>query len=119
MTSWLTSGELQTWYLGTLAQRTDPAVWIAIGRHLGTAVLGLGGVLLLIVAVVATVRGQNRGFWLGVWFAGVAPFVVFTQTYYLHDYYYAAVSPAFAALVARRHGETLVRLAGGRGLVAA
>jgi hypothetical protein len=99
LTAALTSGELRPWYVGTAAQRADPEVWTAIARQVGTAVLGLGGVLLLIVAVIATVRSQHRRFWLGIWFAALAPLVVFTQTYFLHDYYYAAVSPAFAALV--------------------
>jgi hypothetical protein len=72
-------------------------VWAVILKRLGPTVVGLYG-LLLVVAVIATARARQRRFWLAVWLAAVGPFLVFTNLYFQHDYYLAAVTPAFAAL---------------------
>ena len=98
-TAWLTSGALQDWNLGTLGQRFDPDTWVVIGKRLVPNVLGPSGVLLLIAAALATAGAIHRRFWLGIWLAALAPPLVFTNLYAAHDYYLAAVSPAFAALV--------------------
>ena len=108
-TSWLASTELREWTLGTLDQRLDPDTWILLAGRLPT-VVGLCGVVLLVAAVVATVGAPQRRFWLGIWFAAVAPVLVFTNLYALHDYYLAAVAPAFSALAGFGAGFVWSRL---------
>ena len=98
-TAWLTSGALQDWNLGTLGQRFDTDTFTVIGKRLVPNVLGPSGVLLLIAAALATAGAIHRRFWIGIWFAALGPPLVFTNLYVAHDYYLAAVSPAFAALV--------------------
>lgn len=95
-TEWLTSSELREWNLGTLAQRLEADTWIIILKRF--PLLGLG-VLLLLAAGLATRCSRHRRFWLGIWFAAFGPFLVFTNLYVAHDYYLAAMTPAFAALV--------------------
>lgn len=96
-TSFLTSSGLQEWNLGTPSQRLDPDAWMVILKRLGPTVVGLYG-LFLVAALIATTRVLQRGFWLGMWLAAFGPFLAFTNLYVQHDYYLAAVTPAFAAL---------------------
>lgn len=98
-TSWLTSGELRRWGFGTLEQRLDPATWQAMLSPVAVTLVGAGGVVLLAVAVVATVMSAQKRFWAAIWLAAVGPVLVFTNLYVVHDYYLAAVTPALAALI--------------------
>jgi Dolichyl-phosphate-mannose-protein mannosyltransferase len=119
----LTSSALREWNFGTIDQRLDPAVWEVFGERT-VVVLGLG-VFLLPVAIAAAFRSAQRGFWLAIAVAGVVPLLVFTNLYFVHDYYFAAVSPALAALVGlavgylhARFPRSVVRPAAVVGLVA-
>ena len=96
-TSWLTSGELRTWNFGTLGQRLDPYVWQVISERVAYSVVGLFAVFLP-VALVAAIRSRQWPFWVGIASAALLPPLVFTNLYFVHDYYLAAVTPAFAAL---------------------
>lgn len=96
-TSFLQSSNLEEWNFGTLSQRLDPDAWIVILKRVGPLVVGLYG-LFLVAAVIATWRSSQRRFWLSMWFAALGPLLVFTNLYVQHDYYLAAVCPAFAAL---------------------
>ncbi|HUG64667.1 MAG TPA: glycosyltransferase family 39 protein, partial [Gaiellaceae bacterium] len=98
-TAWLTSGALREWNFGTIEQRFDLTTWDVVLSRIGHTVLGAAGVMLLAVAIVATVSSPQRRFWASIWLAAVAPMLVFTNLYFLHDYYLAAISPALAALV--------------------
>lgn len=112
-TSWLTSGALQEWNFGTLDQRFDVDTWTIILERLTPLVLGVSGVLLLAAAVVGTVASDQRRFWLCIWLAAIAPPLVFTNLYVAHDYYLAAVSPAFAALAGLGGGYLWARVPSG------
>ena len=98
-TAWLTSTELARWTFGSRSQRLDPAVWGTVGGRVAAHVIGIAGVAMLAVAAVALLRSTQRWFWLGIVTAAVLPPLVYTNLYVIHDYYLAAVSPAFAALL--------------------
>ena len=99
VTDWLTSSELEDWNFGSLSQRFDRGVWGVIVGRVVVHVIGLAGVALLAVALVALARSAQRLFWVGVVLAGALPPLVFTNLYLVHDYYLAAVTPALAALL--------------------
>jgi hypothetical protein len=90
-TAWLTSAALRDWNFGTVAQRLDPAIWRTIfARWLP----GLG----IVVFIAPFVVWRSR---IGVW-AMVSLLLgplVFTNLYYVHDYYWMAVAPAAAILI--------------------
>jgi hypothetical protein len=110
-TAWLVSTELHAWNFGSLSQRLDPHTWeVIVGRRLVPTVLGLGWILMLVVSVMATARAHQRRFWLGMWFAAVAPILVFTNLHFRHDYYLAAVTPALASLAGLGAGFLWARL---------
>jgi Dolichyl-phosphate-mannose-protein mannosyltransferase len=104
-TAWLTSDALREWNFGTLSQRLDSGTWTVILGRLLDYILGPIGVALIAVAVVAAARSSQRLFWLGIGLAAVLPPLVFTNLYVVHDYYLAAVTPAFAALVGLGFGH--------------
>ena len=98
-TAWLTSSALREWNFGTLGQRFASDTWEVILDRLRGLIVGYAGIPLLVVAAVALARSPQRRFWLGIVLAAVLPPLVFTNLYYQHDYYLAAVSPAIAALI--------------------
>jgi len=106
-TAHLTSAALVTWNFGTPAQRLDPEVWITVAKRVALAggwLLPLSGLLLI------TARRERQVlFWAWVVTAAVLPILTFSNLYYVHDYYFAAISPALAMLVGGGFGS-LVRL---------
>jgi Dolichyl-phosphate-mannose-protein mannosyltransferase len=98
-TDWLTSSELEDWNFGSLSQRFDKGVWGVVVGRIVVHLVGLAGIALLVVALVALVRSTQRLFWIGMGLAAGLPPLVFTNLYLVHDYYLAAVAPAFAALI--------------------
>jgi hypothetical protein len=98
-TDWLTSSELEDWNFGSLSQRFDKGVWGVVVGRIVVHLVGLAGIALLAVALVALVRSSQRLFWIGMGLAAALPPLVFTNLYLVHDYYLAAVAPAFAALI--------------------
>ena len=98
-TAWLTSDAFREWNFGTLSQRLDQ-------RHVGrSSSTGFGAHRRLrgdrrsSSSQRSRSRSPQRLFWLGIGLAAVLPPLVFTNLYYQHDYYLAAVTPAFAALI--------------------
>lgn len=110
LTAWLTSGELQEWSFGTVSQRLDAGVWGVISSRVILGITGVVGTVLLCVAVVAILKSRQRRFWVGVALAGLLPPLVFTNLYYQHTYYLAAVTPAVAALIGLGAGFLWKRL---------
>lgn len=97
LTIWLTSGNLPDWNLGTLSQRLvvdNTATILDRMSSLGAPVAVWG--VAIVVAGVAT-----RWTWRFVTLALVplVGFVVFFNLYIVHDYYLAAISPSYAAIV--------------------
>jgi len=95
-TAWLTSGSLMDWNFGTLAQRLDVGSWSALAHR--SNITAFGGLLALWTPL--TLAGGIRSPAWGVALASVlavwAGPLVFTNLYYIHDYYLTAVSPFVA-----------------------
>jgi len=95
-TSALTSSALTDWNFGTLAQKLDVRTWADYLSR--TNAIAFGGMLAFWTPLVlaAGYRSSRWGLALSsvvvVW---AAP-VVFTNLYYVHDYYLVAVSPFIA-----------------------
>ena len=98
LTEWLTGWNLRRWNFGWMQQRLDPGVWRVVWEWAGPNLLGLFAIL-LVPAAIAVWRSPQRRFWLAVVSAVVLPPLVFTNLYFHHDYYLAAVSPAIAAIL--------------------
>ena len=97
-TEWLTSRELRDWNLGTLDQRLDRDTWeTIIDRLRGTVLLSLW--IFVPVAIIAGARSRERRFWLGIAATVLLPPLLFTNVYYVHEYYVAAITPGLAAIV--------------------
>jgi hypothetical protein len=97
-TEWLTSRELSDWNFGTIDQRFERDTWeTIIDRLRGTVLLSLW--VFVPVAVIAGARSRDRRFWLGVAATVLLPLLLFTNLYYVHEYYLAAITPGLAALV--------------------
>jgi hypothetical protein len=117
-TAWLTSDALDEWNFGTISQRLDRGVLGEIASRVVLREIGLAGIALLAVAVIAVVRSPQRWFWLGIALAALLPPLAFINLYLVHDYYIAAVSPAIAALLGLGAGFVW-RLVSGRPLAVA
>jgi hypothetical protein len=97
-TEWLTSRELRDWNLGTFDQRFERDTWeTIIDRIRGTVLLSLW--IFVPVAIIAGFRSRERRFWLGIAATVLLPLLVFTNLYYVHEYYLAAITPGLAAIV--------------------
>lgn len=95
-TVWLASGNLMDWNFGTLAQRLDVGSWVALAGRSNIA--AFGG--LLAIWTPLTLAGGFRSPVWGIALASVlavwAGPLVFTNLYYIHDYYLTAISPFIA-----------------------
>jgi hypothetical protein len=115
-TAWLTSAALRDWNFGTVIQRLDPAVWRTVFTRW---VPGLG----VVVLIAPFVAWRSR---IGLWAMATLVLgpLVFTNLYFVHDYYWMAVAPAAAILIGQvgdralkvrlpiRRGVSVVILAG-------
>ena len=98
-TRFLTSSALRTWNFGTLDQRLDTAVWRQIGGVYAELLIGPVGLVLLIAAALGIWRAKQRLFWIGIAGTAFVPPLVFTNLYFIHEYYAVAVAPGVAALI--------------------
>lgn len=95
-TSWLVSANLKEWNFGSIAQRLQIASWRTGGTRLLLLVMppAIAGVWQAYRAPIA----ERAWFWTSLF--GIAlPILVFFNLYFVHDYYYIAVSP-FVAVTA-------------------
>ena len=86
----MASKAMTHWNFGTLAQKTDLQTWKLIaGRSLAAVGERIPALALLLLSGAAVWRSRRyRGAFLGCLFlCGLGP-VVFTNLYYVHDYYY-------------------------------
>ncbi len=99
MTEWLTSKNLQEWNFGTLKQRIFYFDWQrTLGNIFFPSVIG-GTFLALGLLILAVSFGKHRraSFCFLVLF--VSGPMIFTNLYFVHDYYWTAVLPAFLFIV--------------------
>jgi hypothetical protein len=112
LTRWLTSSALTDWNFGPWKQRFDPDIWRVILERANGHVVSAAGVLLLVAAAFALLRSQQWRFWVAIALAAVLPPFVFSNLYYIHDYYLAAITPAVAALIGLGVGAVWRRVSG-------
>lgn len=102
-----TSAALWSWNYGTIPQRLSPDTWNLIGGRIDELVLGGAPVIFDGIPVIWTVLAFAGCFWIRrrafalAWLGGafIGP-LVFTNLYWVHDYYLIALSPMAAAGIA-------------------
>jgi 4-amino-4-deoxy-L-arabinose transferase-like glycosyltransferase len=94
-TGWLTSQRLQTFNLGTVAQRLSSDTWATIGGRSLFLILGPIG----LIGLSCSLRSRHHPILLdtvgllGVYGTAIG---IFTNLYVAHDYYQVAIAPALA-----------------------
>jgi hypothetical protein len=97
-TAWWGEPSFQiTWYLGTIAQRLDPATWAPILQRINDYLAW--PVVLLPLTIVVALLSRQRAFWLAIAATVVIPPFILTNQYWIHDYYLSALAPGIAALI--------------------
>ena len=98
-TQWLTSRNLGTWNFGTLRQRIFYFEWDrALVKEFLPSVIGMVSVLvgLLVFGLAFTATRRPILGWLFLFVSGP---VIFTNLYFVHDYYWTAVLPALMLVI--------------------
>jgi hypothetical protein len=103
-TEWLSSGSLEGWNFGTLAQRFDPANWLPIGQRVATQMINPLLVPFSLVGAVVTWRELrtldavrwDRGVAAALLVSPILVVLIFFNLYVVHDYYLVALTPIVA-----------------------
>ena len=94
-TYWLTSKNLRTWNFGTIRQRLNIFEWeksvqqIFLPSVVGSSIVAF---LLVVLAILFSKYPRRPVAFLALFSSGP---IVFTNLYFVHDYYWTAVIPAF------------------------
>lgn len=99
-TAGLTSQALTTWNYGTIDQRLNLATWQLIGGRVNDYLFGGASVVWIPLAFIGSLRLRRRWFAIALLIGAFAGPLVFTNLYWIHDYYLIALSPIAAAGVA-------------------
>jgi hypothetical protein len=115
------SSALATWNYGTIDQRLDLKNWCMIYSRLwrGIAPYAFVVILLLGVVSVTATRKKNRASLLALSAGLVIPVCIFFNLYIPHPYYFIALTPIAAILVAIGMGQIVKRSAHCGGIVKA
>jgi len=100
MTEWLSSANLKDWNFGTLRQRIFYFDW---QRTLGNIFFPsvAGGTLIAVGLIILAVSfGKHRRASFGLLIVFISGPALFTNLYFVHDYYWTAVLPAFLFVLA-------------------
>jgi len=98
-TDWLTSGNLMGWNFGTVRQRLFYFDWErSMLNEFFPSVLG-GTVFATAILIIALVFGINRRVVYGSMVIFLSGPLIFTNLYFVHNYYWVAVLPAFLFIV--------------------
>jgi hypothetical protein len=100
MTEWLSSANLKEWNFGTLRQRMFYFDW---QRTLGNIFFPsvAGGTLIAVGLIILAVSfGKHRRASFGLLIVFISGPVLFTNLYFVHDYYWTAALPAFLFVLA-------------------
>ena len=100
MTEWLSSANLKEWNFGTLRQRIFYFDW---QRTLGNIFFPsvAGGTLIAVGLIILAVSfGKHRRASFGLLIVFISGPALFTNLYFVHDYYWTAVLPAFLFVLA-------------------
>lgn len=87
----LTSAALRDWNFGSIAQRLDPAFWQGIYSTISANILSEPMMLALCVGL-AFASAANRKWILAGLAYGSAGYVLFSNLYFVHDYYHCATA---------------------------
>lgn len=99
MTKWLTSENLRTWNFGTFRQRLYYFDWHrAVSVEFLPSVVGLTSAAIAL-ALVGLILGKNLRLSSAFTLILASGPLVFTNLYFVHDYYWTAVLPALAVLI--------------------
>lgn len=99
MTDWLTSANLQEWNFGSLRQRLFYFDWErSIGQIFLPSLVGVTAVAvgLIVLALSFSANLKTPLAFLLLFLSGP---IIFTNLYFVHDYYWTAVLPAFLILI--------------------
>jgi 4-amino-4-deoxy-L-arabinose transferase-like glycosyltransferase len=105
----LTSSHLVTWTFGTIDQRLDPSTWLRVLDGYWGAITG-GAVAYVILCAIALVGWKARPAVVVVAFVPLLGPIVFTNLYWVHDYYSCAVFTALVLLAGAAVGAVARRL---------
>lgn len=89
LSRFLSSSQLHTWNYGTLAQRLDGSFWRTLWETSSTSVLQIVGMVLFAI-VAAISKGSARLHAAALLVCFVAGPLLFSNLYFLHDYYFYA-----------------------------
>jgi hypothetical protein len=105
LTDWLTSEKLMSWNFGTIEQRFVPLNWLGIAARFWL----IGGVFLLYcLPYFYKLFQTNVGFrWL--FFGVISPPVLYFNLYFVHDYYFMALTPLLFILIAMSLNSEITR----------
>ena len=112
--NFLTSDNLSQWNWGTLNQRLDPAWWTRIGEFLALIFPAWWALIAIAGALVGEKR-QRVAILLCLAALATGP-LAFANLYYVHNYYFMAVTPAAIAAVAIGWGALWHRWGNNRGM---
>ncbi len=92
-----TSANQRSWNFGTLKQKLDPATWQRIGQHIADQLLvpnaWAGGLIAGLILIVGAACAPRRIPVIAIFLAGFAAGpLVFTNLYFVHNYYWFANS---------------------------
>ncbi|NBO54609.1 MAG: hypothetical protein EBU84_08445, partial [Actinobacteria bacterium] len=99
-TSWLTSESLSVWNFGTFRQRLYYFDWHrSMITEFFPSVLGSSTVVIVILVLAVSIKASCKSAmaFLGLFLAGP---LIFTNLYFVHDYYWTAVLPSLLLTLA-------------------
>lgn len=97
LSAWLTNASLGHWYFGPVSQRTQWANWVTIGTRV-PLILGFTGLVITALGLLSVRRQAQPLLALGIASVPLVSVLIFFNLYQVHDYYLAAVTPAFACI---------------------
>ena len=118
MTGWLTSQNLKSWNFGTLRQRIFNFEWDeSLTQRFIPSVAGLTAVTIGLITISIPFH-KNQKLPLALLRMFLPGPIVFTNLYFVHNYYWTAVLPAFVLLLASgletllqqgaKHGQSIL-----------
>jgi len=94
----LTSAALKNWNFGTISQRMDIATWQRIFTdHIGFQILAFIGIPFALLGAAKSLTKFKAFIWLLPIFMAIG---IFTNLYFVHNYYYEAITPYCVLLLA-------------------
>jgi len=100
LTVWLTSDNLSEWNFGTIRQRIDPETWFAITKTADQTIFGSLILFFTVTIIYILTNNKNQKEFLLFFSISGLGLLLFTNLYWAHMYYLAAIYPAMVAVIA-------------------